>query len=128
MTNSANEARFAIQEVDCIDPEVKGTLYWNFTAWAYSADRLLTREHAEAELARLQLALPHAVHRMSIVDIVAMKARAAVYGPAFRASLVAARGDTPREQFIRTPEILATARRMGDEALKLAGFDVEVAA
>ena len=121
-TTTQAAARFAVQEVGCIDPNVNGTLYWQFTGWQYSADRLLTRAQADAELARLQERLPHAAGRMSVVDVVESRERAAIYGPAFRAVIATAPQVDGRA--VRTPELLAAARRAGADAVARAGYKV----
>lgn len=81
-------ARYAIKEAAT---EFSHALYWNFRAWyAGEPDRLLDADGASRELARLQAALPHAAARMSVVDVIAERARSARFGQIRRALLAAA--------------------------------------
>jgi hypothetical protein len=79
--------RYAIKEAAT---EFGHALYWNFTAWRADApERLLDAESASRELARLQASLPHAAERMSIIDVVELRRRAARFGELRQAILLA---------------------------------------
>lgn len=94
--------------------------YWTgprdcWTVGLPTNDDLLTADKAAADLAYLSERLPHAAAQMKIIDIVEMKERARIYGPAFRLAM---------HGLIRNEENFAKAREAGNQALRDAGYEV----
>jgi hypothetical protein len=126
-TATANTAaRFAVVEFASVDHPGE-TLYWNFTAWRTSAPdaiNLMGSEHALVELARLQAGLPHAAARLAIVDVIAERARAAIFGAAYRKVFEAAGYDdmTKAQRDAARPQLKIEAKAHGDAAVAMAAF------
>lgn len=118
------ENRFAIKELHCIDPNVNGPLYWNFTAWRRETpDVLLTADAAAVELARLQKVL-RKTDELVVIDVVAAREKARIYSKAVRGVFTAAGYDgweaSVREQ--RGPALHHLAAKVGQMAVEVAGY------
>lgn len=113
---AAETKRYAIEEAPT---EGQVAMYWTgpeicWNSYLPRNSDLLADQEAHQELARLRNILPRVADRLSIVDVIARRARAAIYGSAFRYAIAGK---------IRTPEAIAEAKAAGNLALQRAGYE-----